>query len=403
VIRLDTPSFQYFDEYFSAFTANQWLQGNRSFYNYEKNAPDLNEGAYLRYHPPTGVLLIALGIKIFGDNPWGWRLMSVGAGLIVVGMTYGLTFGLSSRVASSLLAAFLVSIESLLFFHSRVGTVDIFLVAAILVATHLSLKWYRTQTSFGALLIGLSWGLALSIKWSALIPLVVIFGYFWLGKVKLGQLLLWFLVTPCLVYTLVFSLTLSVQPSFLVDVHQTILGFHLGEHQQADQVYQINPEVVRSWWEWPFFYRPVRYFFQYVITPDSGALSTINIAPNLAITFLLPLAVISASFFRKRLVQDFEVKTSILSLIQALFLIQWLIWIFSPRPTLLWYFLPAIPYGVITLSIWLVWFWQQKKTVLVTAYILLCLGVFVFHYPWLTAFPVPERWFEILHLGFPAE
>src|SRR5262249_40909873 len=40
-------------------------------------------------HPPLGKLLIALSMKAFGDNPFGWRSASVLAGAaIVVGMFY---------------------------------------------------------------------------------------------------------------------------------------------------------------------------------------------------------------------------------------------------------------------------------------------------------------------------
>lgn len=75
-------------------------------------------------HPPLAKALIALGIRMFGDRGFGWRLPSVFAGSFTLALVYLLTRRFSGgRVA--LLAAFLLGFENLWFVHSSIAMLDI--------------------------------------------------------------------------------------------------------------------------------------------------------------------------------------------------------------------------------------------------------------------------------------
>ena len=46
------------------------------------------DGSHRPEHPPLGKLLITGGILLFGDNPFGWRLMSAFFGCIIIWLFY---------------------------------------------------------------------------------------------------------------------------------------------------------------------------------------------------------------------------------------------------------------------------------------------------------------------------
>ena len=66
---------------------------------YVRDARRINDEARTERpeHPPLGKLIIAKGVALFGDNPWGWRLPAVifsSAGLVFF---YGICRRLSRR------------------------------------------------------------------------------------------------------------------------------------------------------------------------------------------------------------------------------------------------------------------------------------------------------------------
>jgi len=74
-IRPTTPSIPFFDEVHYLPAARDMitvLEGGEAIY---RN----------REHPLLGKTLIAAGMAVFGDNPLGWRIMSLIAGTLTVG------------------------------------------------------------------------------------------------------------------------------------------------------------------------------------------------------------------------------------------------------------------------------------------------------------------------------
>ncbi|MBV9311390.1 MAG: glycosyltransferase family 39 protein [Solirubrobacterales bacterium] len=91
-------------------------------------------------HPQLGKLVIAGSIELFGDGPLAWRLGSLIAGsLSILGM-FALvrSAGGTNRVA--LIAAALMACDNLLLVHGRIGTLDIYVLCAMLWAAVLYLR-----------------------------------------------------------------------------------------------------------------------------------------------------------------------------------------------------------------------------------------------------------------------
>src|SRR5262249_7202411 len=91
--RLWEPPAYVFDEVYHAYTAGQYVAGNKDAYLWNTTAPR-HDVAYMWNHPPLGVLLIAAGILAYGDQPFGWRIASAMFGAIGVGIAFLLTLAL---------------------------------------------------------------------------------------------------------------------------------------------------------------------------------------------------------------------------------------------------------------------------------------------------------------------
>jgi dolichyl-phosphate-mannose-protein mannosyltransferase len=78
-------------------------------------------------HPPLGKQLVAVGIDIFGFDPFGWRVAAAVAGTLTVGMVGLLAFLLFRSDLWAAVAALLLATEHLHFVQSRIAMLDVFL------------------------------------------------------------------------------------------------------------------------------------------------------------------------------------------------------------------------------------------------------------------------------------
>lgn len=115
------------------------------------------EGTQRAEHPPLGKLFIVAGIKIFGDNPIGWRFFSILMGAAVIVMFYFICRQLRMSQRATNLATFLLALENLTFVQASVALLDIFIVVFMMAAFLLYLKK-------GYVLSGLSIGLSTLAK-----------------------------------------------------------------------------------------------------------------------------------------------------------------------------------------------------------------------------------------------
>jgi 4-amino-4-deoxy-L-arabinose transferase-like glycosyltransferase len=118
-------------------------------------------------HPPLGKVAIAASISVFGENGLGYRLPSVVAGLIALVVLFQIIRVTDASAWLAVLVVGLVSFDNLSFVHARIGTLDMLVLAPMLVGSWLALerRW---------LLAGVAIGLALLVKLTAIYAVLAV-------------------------------------------------------------------------------------------------------------------------------------------------------------------------------------------------------------------------------------
>lgn len=162
-VNLSRPKKMVFDEIY-------YVDGALDFLKYGVEVE--NGKSEFIVHPPVGKWVIASGIKLFGNNSFGWRFSTALLGTISILFIYLIAKYLFNSSKWALLSAGLVSLDGLHLVMSRTALLDMTLMFFILVGLFALLKerfW----------LAGLLLGLAIGTKWSALYY-IAFFGIFYL-------------------------------------------------------------------------------------------------------------------------------------------------------------------------------------------------------------------------------
>jgi predicted membrane-bound dolichyl-phosphate-mannose-protein mannosyltransferase len=172
------PSFRtgtYFDEIYHARTAYETLHR-------------LNP--YETTHPPLGKDIMALGVAIFGMNPFGWRVVGMLFGAAMVPILYLFGLRIFRRSLGGFLAAFLLMVDFMHFTQTRIATIDSYAVLFIILMYYFLYDYFVHRSyrlGFGRSLralffTGLFFGLGAAAKWISIYAAVGLGLVFFLAK-----------------------------------------------------------------------------------------------------------------------------------------------------------------------------------------------------------------------------
>ena len=156
LFHLGLPKGLVFDELY-------YVNGAREYLRYGVEAT--KSGPEFIVHPPVGKWCIALGIKIFGNNEFGWRISVAVAGALTIYLVGRIAQRLFVSSSMSTLASLLMALDGLNLVHSRTALLDLFLTLFVLLAILSWLKGHYWRA-------GIWFGLACATKWSGLYFLV---------------------------------------------------------------------------------------------------------------------------------------------------------------------------------------------------------------------------------------
>jgi dolichyl-phosphate-mannose--protein O-mannosyl transferase len=163
--------------------------------------------ASMAVHPDVGKWLIGLGEKVFGMDPFGWRVASAVVGALMIVVMVRLVRRMTGSTFIGAVAGLLLCFDGMQFVLSRLALLDIFVAFFLLMAVHCHVAdrdWTRARlatllsTSGGRVTkgsgpvrgllwrpwlvgAGICWGLACGTKWEAVYAMAA-FGlltFFW--------------------------------------------------------------------------------------------------------------------------------------------------------------------------------------------------------------------------------
>lgn len=417
-IRLGQPARRVFDEAFYA----------RDSCLYAGLAEATCSGSqHTEVHPPLAKWMIAVGIRAFGYNALGWRIVAAMVGTIAIGALYLLAKRILDSTASASLTSGLFAFDFLHFVQSRVAMLDVFvtlfsILAFALLAIERTRILQHKQGRRSLLIrsgIGIACGAALAAKWSGGLTLLACI---WLllawsstqqdasssfgrlaGAIRQqgASLLFTLILLPIVVYAGTFLGTLEVPPDegpigwgrALVAEQSKMLNFH---RHSIDTTIASSPP-----WSWPLIKRPIPYFVEkndHVVEVWFGG------NPLLWWPALLALVFASSRWVRK---QD---PTDAAGFIFGGFLLLYAPWLLLTSPPFTWardlvfifYLLPALPFMYLGLAYAIQQFSRRgiRRSAAALA-IAAALGSFAFFYPILSAESISKeawlarvRWFD---------
>ncbi|MFH1639441.1 MAG: glycosyltransferase family 39 protein [Chloroflexota bacterium] len=199
------------------------------------------EGTDRIEHPPLGKVLIASGMFLFGDNPLGWRFLSVISGAICLILFYLICRRLDVSAQSSFLAAALLAFENLSFVQSGVAMLDVFSLVLMLASFLLYLKG---RYLFSGALAGLSTLAKLS---GALTLLVIILHWLFTGRKHWKRLMVFAASAPASFFLLLPLFDFFIWRRFTNPIGEIKTMLNV----TVDATYSLYyTEIMSRPWEW---------------------------------------------------------------------------------------------------------------------------------------------------------
>lgn len=348
-------------------------------------------------HPLLGKELMALGIRLFGDNPFGWRIMPALFGTLgLFAAMRALWFATCSRFAA-IAGGVLIATDFTLFVMSRIAMLDVFMASLVLVSLWALAGAVREPESGRRRLAiaGIAMGLAMAAKWNA-VPLAVLPGLAfaavrfrdsgWRGLtatraapipgIGLWQAALWLGVVPLLAYALTFVPAMfyandPLSPTGLVEYHRKMI-------ELQDSV--VKPHPYQSvWYQWVFDWRAIWFLYE----NSDGAQRGILLLGN-PLTMLLGLpALVWAGVHGLG-----EGRRDALALF-VLYLLSLGLWIVAGKPVQFYYhYLLPGTFLIGMLTLMLDAMWQRGRRVVPLLTLAASVALFAWFYPILSAAPL---------------
>lgn len=408
----------YFDEIYHARTGYEFLHSMT---------------VYEWTHPPLGKVFIAAGIKLFGMNPFGWRIAGTIFGIFMIPIMYLFARLITKKTWLSIVACLLFTFDFMHFAQTRIATIDVYITFFIMLMFYFMFKYYSMsfydtplkKTLVPLALSGVFMGLGIASKWTGVyagVGLAIVFfitlykrysEYLYAVKDPSGQTngishkfvienfkpyliktLVWccifFVAMPIIIYCASYFMYLRAPGSngikTIIDNINSMYTYH------SKTVLGSTHPFSSRWYEWIIMKRPIWY---YSGTVSSGIEEGISSFGNPLVWW----AGIPAFFYMIYVTVKKNDKTALFLCIA--YIIQLLFWMPITRLTFIYHYFPMVPFVVLMIgySIRLIYDEakkRNKRSVIIGAFIYagLVIILFAMFYPVLSGRPVSVNYVE---------
>lgn len=391
-----------------------------------RNAWEIANGQdmYASVHPLLGTSIIAIGIKLFGMNPFGWRIMGALFGIMILPLFYLITKKLFKNHILSTIGTILFASDFMLITTSRIGTLEPFSIFFILLMTYFMIQYFFTDyqsTSFKKQLLwlalsGIAMGLAISVKWTgcyaAIALAILFFTHFitnWIKynkakslndqqsiafkkafKARAVKTILWcclfFVIVPILIYFLHYipcrvwkNDTWSI--ANVLKQIQSMYNYHA--NLEATHPYQS------VWYQWLFDIRPIWYYYGQL---SDGYMKTISCFNNPLISVVGVFAMLYTMF------DTYKNKSKTGFIIVICYLAALLPWVLVTRCVFSYHYYPSLPFLILAIVYACKALIQKDKNnmKLILIYVSLVIILFILFMPICTGFTTSQQYVNAL-------
>lgn len=423
-------SKMYFDEVYFARSAENYV-----------NHQIPNE----RTHPPLGKLIEATGVAVFGETPFGWRIMGVVFTTLMIPLMYLLGKKLFGTWIGGFSAAFLLAFDFMHFTMARIGTVDTYVVFFSLLSQLFFLVYFMNVVKSGwktsvlpLFLAVVFFALGFSTKWfvlysaAGLLALLVAVRFKDLAKLKgsLSEKYVAFFNHPALL--LLGFIGLAVVIYFATYIPEMLAGdslltiFNLQSAMLSFHSSAITDPASAPWWSWPFMFRidgvNVPRWFDISYLPNN-VVSTISVFGNPVVWwvgFALMLVLTERAIHGRELVANLwsrlsnspaRKRISIRAkgwdlpaiFIVVVFFFSWLPYVFISRATYIYHFYLSVPLLCLAITYFINKYWNTRLgKVAAIAIFAGTVAMFVIFYPVISGAPVSTSYIHNYLKWFPS-
>lgn len=398
-----------------------------------------------RTHPPLGKLIQAAGVEIFGETPFGWRIMGVIFGTLIVPLMYLLGKKLFGTWIGGFSAAFLMTFDFMHFTMARIGTTDTYVVFFSLVSQVFFLVYFMQIVKNGwkntsvlpLFLAVVFFALGFSTKWltlwsaAGMLALLVAVRVKDLTRLKgslsdkyvaffehPALLLVGFAGIAVLIYFATYIPEMLLGNSFpsILNLQLSMLSFHSGS---------VVDSAAAPWWSWPTMFYPggsaARWFDITYFQPNSNPISTIYVLGNPAIWwtgFALVLVLAYQSLHVQQAVGSLwsrikksAVRQSIKGegweikgiYIVVVFFFSWLIYVFIGRATYIYHFYLSVPLLILAITYFINKYWHTNYGKIgAIAIFTVSIAAFILFYPVISGAPIDPSYIHKYLDWFPS-
>lgn len=360
IFMLQSPDHEYFDEVYHAFTAKVLMNGDPKGWEWWNPNP---EGfAYEWTHPPVAKLGMIVGMTIFGQNSFGYRIPAAILGTLCVGLIYAIAYELFKKRDIALLSAAVFALDGMPLVMSRIGMNDTYFLTGVLLSFYFYLK---DKNLFSAIFLGI----AAASKWSTMwfLPILAVTHFALKRKIKSSYI--WFFVLPPAIYLASYIPFFTSGHTWdqFIELQKQMWWYHTG--LRAEHAYSS------PWWSWPFMARPVWLFVERF---GSTQVANIFIIGNPIISWLGLISAITCAYWA--IVQ----RSKKLGLVVFGYIAFFVTWAASPRIMFLYHYLPSIPFMAI-----LIGYTLRRNRWLIWPFLAISAILFIYFYPHWTGLKIP--------------